>query len=77
MSQHNIESVKKREQFLRYYYKPGLKFWELGKERYLKNEKAIKLLIELQNRYPSEKETVIKIELTRKDITGNDVYALD
>lgn len=77
MNQHNIESVKKREQFLRDYYKPGLKFWELGKERYLKNEKAIKLLIELQNRYPSEKETVIKIELTRKDITGNDVYALD
>lgn len=77
MNQHNIESVKKREQFLRDYYKPGLKFWELGKERYLKNKKAIKLLIELQNRYPAEKETVIKIELTRKDITGNDVYALD
>lgn len=77
MNQHNIESVKKREQFLRDYYKPGLKFWELGKERYLKNKKAIKLLIELQNRYPAEKEPTTEVNLTRKDITDNDIYALD
>ncbi|MEA1848993.1 hypothetical protein U9K52_08735 [Chryseobacterium sp. MHB01] len=72
------KQVARRESFLRSFYQPGKKFWELGKERYLKNEKALELLVELQNRYPDEKDfPKVKIELTKDNITAFGKYSLD
>lgn len=72
------KQVARRESFLRNYYRPGKKFSELGKEGYLKNEKALQLLVELQNRYPSEKEfSTGKVELTKDNITSFGRYSLD
>lgn len=72
------KQVAKRESFLRSYYKPGKKFSELGKEGYLKNEKALQLLVELQNRYPDEKDFFTgKVELTKDNITSFGRFSLD
>ncbi|SHF16739.1 hypothetical protein [Chryseobacterium vrystaatense] len=71
------QTVIKREVFLRSYYQPGKKFSELGKEKHQKNETALKLLIELQNRYPDDKDFQKAVELTREDITQNGKFRLD
>lgn len=70
--------VAKRENFLKNYYQPGKKFCELGKEKYLKNKKALSLLVQLQNRYPDEKDFAIEpVELSWEMVTGNGKYSLD
>ncbi|MDV4024912.1 hypothetical protein CMT52_11270 [Elizabethkingia anophelis] len=71
-------SVAQRESFLRSQWKPGKKFWELGEEAYLKSEKALKLLVELQNRYPDEKDFETKpVNITWEVVTENGKYGLD
>lgn len=72
------KDVIRREAFLRNAYKPGVKFCEVGKEAYLRNEKAGELLIDLINRYPLEKELKAKpFILTHDNITSNGKYSLD
>jgi len=78
LQKHSRTSVIKREIFLRSYYKPGKKFCELGKEGYRKNETALRLLVELQNRYPNEQDYKVGVVmLTRDHITSNGKYSLD
>ena len=70
--------VQRRYDFLKAYYQPGKQFWELGKEKFLKNRKALNLLCELQRRYPIEQDYAVEeVELTPEMISGNGKYSLD
>ena len=70
--------VQRRYDFLKAYYQPGKQFWELGKEKFLKNRKAIELLCELQKRYPVKEDFEVgEVKLTWENITDNGKYSLD
>ena len=70
--------VARRYAFLESYYQPGKQFWELGKERFLKNRKALSLMVELQKRYPIKEDYEIgEVKMTPEMVSGNGRYSLD
>lgn len=70
--------VQRRYDFLKAYYQPGKQFWELGKEKFLKNRKALSLLVELQKRYPIHSDYEVgEVKLTPEMVSGNGKYSLD